>query len=483
MPDDRTETETGTEILNLGQDFPPVATATWEAAIQKDLKDADYEKKLVWRSDEGIAVRPYYRSEALVGLEAQLAPVPGQFPFVRGDGGAWAIDQGATPAADAVRADLVLEAGADAIQQLGIVLACGVEKLTLLSEDRPVDVAAREIEFVFAVGSTYFFEIAKLRAARMLWARAVAAFAPSDLDSCRMKLQVRTSLLNKSICDPYTNVLRVTTEAMSAAIGGCETLTVQPFGFDEHLALGVQRVLAEEAHLNAVADPAGGSYYIEALTASLAREAWKLFQRIEAAGGYSQALNAGWLADEIAKTRAAREKAISSRRKALVGVNNYPDLNGKPLQGVPAIDTDSAPFPQFRLAEPFEKIRERTERHAHEIGHAPRVLLLKRGDVKMRTARANFALNFLGCAGFEITESDEYAGTNADLIVLCSADPEYLPFAQEICSATHVPVIVAGNPKDQIDALKATGVQGFVHIASDAVETLTYWQDRLGVRN
>jgi methylmalonyl-CoA mutase len=483
MPDDRTETAMGTEILHLGQDFPPVATATWEAVIQKDLKGADYEKKLVWRSDEGLAVRPYYRHEALAGLEAQTASAPGQFPFVRGDGGAWAMDQGATPAADAVRADLVLEAGADAIQQLGIALACGVEKLTRLCEDRPVDIAAREIEFVFAVGSTYFFEIAKLRAARVLWARAVAAFAPSDLDSCRMKLQVRTSRLNKSICDPYTNVLRVTTEAMSAAIGGCETLTVQPFGFDEHLALGVQRVLAEEAHLNAVADPAGGSYYIEALTASLAREAWKLFQRIEAGGGYTQAVKAGWLAEEIAKTRAAREKAVSSRRKALVGVNNYPDLNGKPLQPAPALDTDSAPFPQFRLAEPFEKIRQRTARHAREIGHAPRVLLLKRGDVKMRTARANFALNFLGCGGFEITESEEYAGTNADLIVLCSADPEYLPFAQEVCSAVQVPVIVAGNPKDQIDALKAAGVQGFVHIASDAVETLTYWQDRLGVRN
>ena len=101
----------------------------------------------------------------------------------------------------------------------------------------------------------------------------------------------------------------------------------------------------------------------------------------------------------------------------------------------------------------------------------------------MRTARANFALNFLGCAGFEIAESEDYAGSNADLLVLCSSDPEYLPFAQEVCAAVKVPVIVAGNPKDQIDALKAAGVQGFVHIASDAVETLTYWQDRLGVRN
>lgn len=473
---------TGTEILNLGQDFPPVPTATWEAVIVKDLKGADYEKKLVWRSDEGLAVRPYYRSEDLADLGQQIASAPGQFPFVRGSGKAWKIDQDAVPSSDAIRVDRVLEAGADAIQQLAIALAAGVERLTRLCEDRPVDVAAREIEFVFAVGSTYFFEIAKLRAARLLWARAVVAFAPTDLDSCRMSLHVRTSRLNKSFCDPYTNVLRATTEAMSAAIGGCETLTVQPFGFEEHLALGVQRVLAEEAHLDTVADPAGGSYYIEALTASLAREAWKLFQRIEADGGYSQVLSAGWLAEEIAKTRAAREKAVSSRRKALVGVNNYPDLGGKPVATMSDTETGDAPFPQFRLAEPFEKIRERTERHAEVTGHAPRVLLLKRGDVKMRTARANFALNFFGCAGFAITESEEYADTNADLLILCSSDPEYLAFAEEVVSAIKVPIIVAGNPKEQIEALKAAGVQGFVHIGSDAVETLTDWQNRLGVK-
>jgi len=481
MSDDRTGTGIGTEILNLGQDFPPVSTATWEAAIQKDLKGADYEKRLVWRSDEGLSVRPYYRSENLAGLDTQTASLPGQFPFVRGTGKAWEIDQNATPKADAVRADLLLEAGADAIQQLGIALAAGVERLAHLCDDRPVDVAAREIEFVFAVGSTYFFEIAKLRAARMAWARAVAAFAPADLESCRMNLHVRTSRLNKSVCDPHTNILRVTTEAMSAAIAGCERLAVQPFGFDDHLALGVQRVLAEEAHLNAVADPAGGSYYIEALTASLAREGWKLFQRIEAGGGYSAALSAGWLAEEIAKTRASREKAVASRRRAMVGVNNYPDLHGEAMEPAPALEAATAPFPLFRLAEPFEKIRERTARHVRATGHAPKVLLLKRGDVKMRTARANFALNFFGCAGFEIAESEDYAGVDADLIVLCSSDPEYLAFAEQVCSQMKVPVVVAGNPKEHIDALKAAGVQGFVHIASDAVETLTEWQNRLGV--
>jgi methylmalonyl-CoA mutase len=474
-----------TGILILAQDFPSVPTAEWEAQIQKDLRGADYEKTLMWRTDEGIAVRPYYRSESLAGLEAQTASAPGHFPFVRGNGAPWAIDQDAPPAdalaaKDAIRADLVHEAGAHAVEELGIALAAGVERLAQSSVGRTVDDAAREINFVFAVGSGYFLEIAKLRAARLIWAQAVSAFGPADPDSGRMTLHVRTSRLNKSVCDPYTNLLRVTTEAMSSAIGGCETLSVEPFGFDAHLALSLQRILAEEAHLNAVADPAGGSYYIEALTASLAREAWKFFQKIESEGGYSQAVASGWLATGIAHTRAAREKAVSSRRRTLVGVNNYPNLNEKALGAPPSFDASSAPFPTFRLAEPFEKIRERTARQARATGHVPKVLLLKRGDLRMRMARAQFALNFFGCAGFEIAESEEFAGTSPDLVVLCSSDPEYLAFAQDVCPRAGVPVIVAGNPKDHADALKAAGIQGFVHVKSDAVETLTHWQDQLG---
>lgn len=302
MSDDRIRAE----ILNLSQDFPPVPADVWEAAIQRDLNGADHETKLVWDTDEGIPVRPYYRSDALAGLEAQISAVPGRFPFVRGTGMAWKIDQTGSINENAVRADLLLEAGGDSVQQLGIALADGTEKLAILTETRPLEVAAREIQFVFAVGSTYFFEIAKLRAARMLWAKVVEEFKPSDLDACRMNLHVRTALVNKGDCDPYINMLRATTEAMSAAIGGCESLMVQPSGFDEHFAISIQRVLAEEAHLNVVADPAGGSYYIEALTASLAREAWKLFQRIEAAGGYTDSLP--WLGEEIATSRLGMSK-------------------------------------------------------------------------------------------------------------------------------------------------------------------------------
>jgi methylmalonyl-CoA mutase len=235
--------------------------------------------------------------------------------------------------------------------------------------------------------------------------------------------------------------------------------------------------------VDAVADPAAGSYYVEALTDAIAREAWALFQQVEASGGYAKALASGAIETALAQSRAAREKALSSsRRRTLVGVNNYPDLGErKPHAAPPPPDTES-PFPAWRMAEPFERIRARTARHARSTGRYPKVLLLKRGDVKMRMARANFVLNFFGCAGFDIVESEEFAGTDADLIVLCSSDPEYLALAQTVCAHAKVPVIVAGNPKGQIAALEAAGVQGFVHIMSDAVETLTHWQNRLRMK-
>jgi methylmalonyl-CoA mutase len=452
MPDDA-----GVEILNLGQDFPPVPTAAWEAAIAKDLAGADYDKKLVWRTEEGLAIRPYYRKEALAELGAQLVP--------RGAGRGWEIAADGEVGPEAIRADLLHEAGAHAIQELGYGIAAGVDWLA----DRT---GALQIEFVFAAGPSYFIEIAKFRAARILWAQVVAAFGAA----CRMHLHMRTPRRNKSSYDCYTNLLRVTTEALSAVVGGCDRLTVEPFGFDPHLAVNVQHILKEESHVDAVADPAGGSYYIEALTDSLAREAWKLLQQVEAEGGFAAAMASGSIEKALSDTRSARAKAYSSRRRSLVGVNNYPNLMEKTPEG-------QIPDGDMRIAEEFEKIRRRTTQHAEAVGRCPRVLLLLRGDVKMRGERSNFCMNFLGCAGFDMVESERYEGTDADLIVLCSSDPEYPAIAAEVCPRVKVPVLVAGNPKDQIEALRAGGVAGFIHTQSDAVQTLSYWQDKLGMRS
>ncbi|MBA4182190.1 MAG: methylmalonyl-CoA mutase small subunit, partial [Anaerolinea sp.] len=449
-------------------EFPPVSTAEWEATIQADLKGADYEKRLVWKTDEGIAVRPYYRAEDAPA--AALAP--GQFPFTRGVAQAWEIVEDPSIPAGAVNASRFHENGAASVEELAFALSEGVERLAA-AEDPGFEAAS--LVFVFATGSNYFFEIAKLRAARMLWAQAVTAFKVTAPEAARMRIHARTALANKSIYDPYTNLLRATTEALSAVIGGCDSLTVMPARFPERLARNVQLILKEECHLDGVADPAGGSYYVEALTDAIAREAWKLFQQVEERGGFAAA--EGFVAERLAASRAEKEKALATRRRVLVGVNNYPDLGERVLSDA----TDLAQA-GWRMARAFEEIRLRTERHAAAAGRTPRVLLLKRGDLKMRMARATFCQNFFGCAGFEIAESVELDPA-ADLIVLCSSDAEYLELARDVVPRTSVPVIVAGNPKEQIAELRAAGVAGFVHVLSNQIETLTEWQDKVGVKH
>lgn len=456
------------EKPGLLEEFPPVSTAEWEAAILADLKGADYEKRLVWKTEEGIAVRPYYRAEDAPA--AALAP--GQFPFTRGVAQAWEIVEDLAIPTGAVNAARFHENGATSVEELAFALAEGVERLAA-AEDPGIEAAS--LVFVFATGSNYFFEIAKLRAARMLWAQAVTAFGVTNSEAARMRIHARTALANKSIYDPYTNLLRATTEALSAVIGGCNSLTVMPARFSARLARNVQLILKEECHLDGVADPAGGSYYVEALTDAIAREAWKLFQQVEQRGGFAAAES--FIGERLAASRAAKEKAVATRRRVLVGVNNYPDLGERVLGDA----TDLAQA-EWRMARAFEEIRLRTERHAAATGRTPRVLLLKRGDLKMRMARATFCQNFFGCAGFEIAESAELDPA-ADLVVLCSSDPEYLELAREIVPQTNAPVIVAGNPKEQIAELQAAGVAGFVHILSNQIETLTEWQDKLGVKH
>jgi len=463
------------ETLHILKDFPAVPTETWENAIRVDLKGADYNKKLVWNSDEGIAVRPYYRSEHIKDLKGQTWVVPAEFPFVRGRGSqTWKqVAPLAGTLADAIRVDAIHEKGGTAVQELGYGMALGVERLMEhLQAGSNVDEVAKAIGFVFAIGSNYFFEIAKLRAARILWARAVSAFQPRDESSCLMNIHACTALCNKSIFDPFANVLRATTEAIAAVIGGCDSLEVRPFRFSDRLAMNIQRLLQEESHFDRVADPAGGSYYVEWLTDALADQGWRLFQQVETEGGYTEAKRS--IDSALAQSRAAKDKSVSSRRRTLVGVNNYPDLKETINEPVEAQDG-------WRAASSFERLRLNTEAFTRERGKRPKVLLLERGDLTMRQARSQFSQNFFGCAGFEIEISHEYERSDADLIVLCSSDPEYLALAEEVCPKVKQPVVVAGDPKAQLEQLKAMGVQGFIHIRTDAIAALTEWEMRLGL--
>jgi methylmalonyl-CoA mutase len=276
---------------------------------------------------------------------------------------------------------------------------------------------------------------------------------------------------------------------MAAAIGGADSLQVGPFDesyrepdeFSRRLSRNIQLILKHEAWLDRAVDPAGGSYYLEVLTDSVAREAWKLLREVEAAGGFLKYLQSGALEQEIARSCADREAAVSARRSIIVGTNQYPNLEERMLPRIERAD----PVP--RAARTFEEIRLRTERHAARTGHTPRFLLLESGDLKMRKARSGFITSLFGCAGFEISTSDDLT-SDSDVVVLCSSDPEYAALAPRVIQALRdagksTPVIVAGNPSDSIEQLKQAGVTDFVHIRSNAADVLRAWQERLGVRN
>jgi methylmalonyl-CoA mutase len=535
----------------LFAEFPPVSTEEWQAAVGKDL---------LWKSDDGITVKPFYRSEDLADIAPgrrhshagwqiryEIAePDPGRartialealargahevafsgttlesaddiraltrgieaavhFRFgedagrileilpagLRGslDYDPVALGAELSPtvrrfaATDfssvAVNADTYHNAGATAVEELAFAFAAEAHYFRELGE-----VSAGQLVFNFAVGGNYFFEIAKLRAARRVWAQR----HPSH----PMRMHTRTSLWNKTIYDAHNNLLRTTTEAMSAAIGGTDSMTVgafdevyrRPDDFSRHLALNTQLILGEEAHFDKVADPAAGSWYVEWLTEQIAREALTLAEQIESEGGFLAAVRSGFVAKTIAASREAKLAALTQRRRILVGTNWYPNPRETMLSAVEAQATG-------RAADAFEQVRLATERHVSGGGRAPVVLLLPYGDAKMRRARADFVTNFFGTAGFAITEppafssreeAAEYArSAHADLLVLCSSDPEYVPLASAVVASVDKPVLVAGFPKDSADQLRATGIRDFIHIKSDSIATLTRWQRELGV--
>ncbi len=238
------------------------------------------------------------------------------------------------------------EAGGSAVQELAYTLATGVEYLRQLAKlGLEVNTAAPRMRFAITVGTSFFMEIAKLRALRLLWSRAVAA-AGGDETAQRISLHVRTSQWNKSVIDPYNNLLRATVEAFAGVLGGCDSMQVgafdevvrRPDDFSLRIARNTQLVLQKECELNHVIDPAGGSWFVENATAELAAKAWALFQEVEEAGGMEAALRAGTPQKAVAETAAKKIKAVTSRRDSIVGVNQYANPKEKPLE-VPGVET------------------------------------------------------------------------------------------------------------------------------------------------
>ncbi len=616
----------------LFSEFPPVSTQEWDDKIIADLKGADYEKKLVWRTIEGFNVRPYYRQEDLEEL-GYLEVNPGEFPFVRGSknkNNDWEVrqdikvddvaeanqkalfilDRGITSLgftvpegkitdqatlksllekiyfecinlnfvagknspdilcyladevdekkidsakilgstdydplgnltvtgafynseeADfkalkeliqfgveklpnyrvySVNAQNFSNSGSSIVQELGFGLAQGAEYLSKMSEAglNLADVT-KQLQFVFGVGSNYFMEIAKIRAARLLWAKIVEAYLPEDKKAGKMFIHGITSDWNKTIYDPYVNMLRVTTESMSAVIGGVDSLYVQPFDksyrevskFSGRIARNTQIILKEEAYLDKIVDPSAGSYYIENLTNSIAEEAWKIFLSVEEKGGYLAALKEGFIQSQIKETSAKRDKLVAQKREVFLGTNQYANSLEKIEKDV---DTSIAfpeskkadnailePITPYRGAMAFEKLRLAVEKHSKR----PKAYMLTIGNLTMRKARASFSTNFFASAGYEVVdnlgfetvEDGAKAATEAgaDIVVLCSSDDEYVEYAPAAFEQIKDKAIfvVAGAPACMED-LKAKGIENFIHVKTNLLEALTNYNALMGIK-
>jgi methylmalonyl-CoA mutase len=398
-------------------------------------------------------------------------------------------------------------AGADIVQELAFGISMGSEYMAQLTlRGIAADLAASKIKFSFGTGSNYFPEIAKLRAARLLWAVVTSRFLPENAGRIKMDVHTVTSEWNKTLYDPYVNLLRTQTESMSAILGGTDSLTVEPFDavfrhadeFSERIARNQQLILKEEAYFDKVADPAAGSYYIENLTSLIAENAWKLFVEIEEKGGFLACLKSGIIQSKLAESAEKRSKDLAIRKTILLGTNQYPNtlekisdtVDMQKAFGEKTVDKDLIvePINLSRVSRQFDKLRIAVDKAAKR----PVVFLLPIGNPAMRKARSQFASNFFGCAGYQIIDSQGFntveeavkqsVGLEADIVVVCSSDEEYMRFAPEIYDSLKEKaiIVVAGNPAS-IDELKSKGLENFIHMRSNVIETLTEFNKLLGI--
>ncbi|MCB8975986.1 MAG: methylmalonyl-CoA mutase small subunit [Ardenticatenaceae bacterium] len=423
----------------------------------------------------------------------------------------WAVENAPNFRTLAVDTAVYHNGGANAVQELAFALATGVQHMRTL-QDHGLSIAqiASQLRFVFAIGGDFFMEIAKLRAARQLWAQVVAAFG-GDAEAQKMVIHAETAVTNLSRLDPYVNMLRTTTEAFAAAVGGVDSLCTLPFNqpfaaepdeFARRIARNQQLILQEEANLTQLIDPAGGAYYAEWLTDHLGQTAWALFQEIEAQGGMVAALQAGLPQQWVAATAVARAANLAKRKEVLVGVNQYANV-GEPVNGErssvsggqsPSSNLQIQPIQPIRLAEPYEALRDWAAVYETRNGRRPQIFLANMGPIRQHKARADFTRGFFEVGGFEIVDSEGFDGVetavaaalsaNAHAVVICSTDETYpalvKPLVQGIkAQQPDTVVILAGYPQDQIEAHKAAGIDAFIYLGADCLALNQWLQSQL----
>ena len=625
----------------LFTEFTAPTKQEWLDKIEVDLKGADFQKKLVWRTNEGFNVQPFYRREDLADMKTPDA-LPGEFPFVRGnkkDSNEWYVRQNieVTDPAEAnkkaldilmkgvdsigfrighaelsaeyietllkdirldcvevsyracqrhalqladllvayidkmgydkekivgglgfdpiermlmkgkdttmllpdmpklveklkdypnlrcvmVHSDLLNNSGAYIVQEMGYALAWGNEYLQqLVDAGIDADLAAKKIKFYMGISENYFMEIAKFRAARLLWSQIVSQYKPMCQHAdkcpnhteegecrcaCKMNVCATTTTYNMTMFDSYVNLLRSQTEAMSAALANVDSIVVTPFDkpyetpndFSERMARNQQLLLKEEAHFDKIVDVAGGSYYIEHLTVAIAEQAWKLFLDVENDGGFLAQALASKVQDTINATNVARHGNAAKRKEFILGTNQFPNFTEKSEGKKPAAPcchccsdeaTEIHKLEGSRLASEFETLRLATEGAKKQ----PIAFMLTIGNLAMRQARAQFSCNFLAAAGYKVIDNlgfptveegvEAAMKADADIVVLCSSDDEYAEYAIPAFKALNgrAIYIVAGAPACMED-LKAAGIENFIHVRSNQLETLKEFNKMLNI--
>ncbi|MEU6506219.1 methylmalonyl-CoA mutase subunit beta [Streptomyces sp. NPDC046942] len=375
------------------------------------------------------------------------------------------------------------EAGGSAAQELGASLATGVAYLRELTEaGLGVEQAAGQLEFRYAATADQFLTIAKLRAARRLWARvAEVCGAPGA-----QVQHVVTSPVMMSRRDPWVNMLRTTVATLAAGVGGADSVTVLPFdhalglpdAFARRIARNTSTILVEESHLARVIDPAGGSWYVETLTDELARSAWEFFRSIERDGGQPAVLRSGRLRTDLATTWAERSKRLARRREPITGVSEFPLLAEKPVEREPAPEPPSGGLPRVRRDEAYEELRARSDAHLAATGARPRIYLATLGPAAEYTARATFAANLFQAGGIEPVTEGSFEESGATEAVLCAGDGRYAEQAEQTAASLRTAgarhVFLAGRGD-------YAGIDAYVFTGCDAVDILSSTLDRMGV--
>lgn len=395
-------------------------------------------------------------------------------------------------------------AGATITQELSLALSASSEYISALTESGMAAAdAAAAIEIVMPAGTSHFPELAKLRAFRIMWPQLLSAYGVPAGQCPQPRIFSRSSLLDLSMLDPYTNILRLSTEAVSAILGGCDTLQLSPFDptgaiqpdLSSRTTRNIHLLLREESGLDRVVDPAAGSWYIETLTGTLCQEAWKRFQEIEAAGGLIKAEASGMVAEMIAPAAEARKQEIRSRKRSLIGVNRYTVAPPAEVEAAALARGEAFESSLSGDGAEFEKLRLHAIRHLAANGAMPKAVLWLHGDSGKSFRVAAFAEDFLRTAGFRV-ESKQLAiedgssravlEDDPEIVVLCWTGnedillvPKKVGILKEL--RPEVTVVMASKPTENAEELHRAGLDQFIHLGSDAYSTLLSLQHKTGV--